>query len=141
MHIVDSLVLILVGDARKCKCVVDRSGIIAKRFSELAGDTHASKGGSIASEQGLSLFWERIADGFEVDRVVFAAVIKGDFAVRASFLVFCGTLFEPVCGAAAFAVLPGLIYASEVMQFWPSRAVICGVPLYLGWWTGGAAAG
>ena len=141
MHTVDRLVLILVGDARKCKCIVDRSGVIAKRLTELARDTHASKGGSVTSEECLNLFWKRIADGFEVDRIIFAAVMKGDVAVTASLLVFCGALLEPVCCAAAFAVLPGLIYASEVMQFWPSRAVICGVPLYLGWWTGGAAAG
>ena len=105
-------VLIFVGDARKRKGVVDGSTVIAKLLPKLARDADAAKGRAVASEQGLNLLWEGFADGFEADRVVFAAVVKRDRARTASLLVCCGALLKPVCGAAAFAVLISLINAS-----------------------------
>jgi hypothetical protein len=84
LHIVDRLVLIFIRDARKRKGVIDGSTVIAKRLPKLARDADAAKGRAVASEQGLNLFWEGFADGFEADRVVFAAVVKRDRARTAS---------------------------------------------------------
>ena len=61
--VVDLLILIGIGDARKGELVVDGTRVIAEHVAQRRCDPNVVKRAALSGEERLQFRWKRIADG------------------------------------------------------------------------------
>lgn len=132
-------VLIRVGNARKCKLIVNCARVIAEGVSQRGRHWRVVKRVALSCVERFQFGWKWVAHWRQSYRVVLAALVEGYQGASTLFLILFDSFLEPVGRSASLAMLSFLIDWPKVVLLWPSGLIVCDESRmvdYLPLWTG-----